>query len=43
MDSQRVFHCNVQRPELTEEECGLVRAMIEEIDTHGGGMPAWEN
>lgn len=33
----------IWRPELTGEECGLVRSMIEAIDASGGGMPAWQN
>jgi aspartyl/asparaginyl beta-hydroxylase (cupin superfamily) len=32
----------VWRPELTEEERGLVNAMFESIDAHMGEKPAWE-
>lgn len=32
----------IWRPELTEEERGLVKAMFEAIDAHGGEKPAWE-
>lgn len=30
------------RPELTEEERGLVSAMFDAIDAYGGQKPAWE-
>jgi hypothetical protein len=30
------------RPELTEEERGLVSAMFGAIDAYGGQKPAWE-
>ena len=33
----------VWRPELTVEERGLVSAMFDAIDAHGGNGPAWES
>jgi hypothetical protein len=30
------------RPELTDEERGLVCAMFEAIDAYGGEKPIWE-
>ena len=32
----------IWRPELTEEERGLVRAMFEAMDAHSGEKPVWE-
>jgi aspartyl/asparaginyl beta-hydroxylase (cupin superfamily) len=32
----------VWRPELTDEERGLLCAMFEAIDAHSGRKPAWE-
>ena len=31
----------IWRPELTEEERGLVSSMFEAIDAHGGARSAW--
>jgi aspartate beta-hydroxylase len=31
----------IWRPELTDEERGLVSAMFEAIDAHSGEKPAW--
>jgi aspartyl/asparaginyl beta-hydroxylase (cupin superfamily) len=33
---------DIWRPELTEDERGLVRAMFEAIDAYSGQKPAWE-
>ncbi len=33
---------DIWRPELTEEERGLVNALFESIDSHTGQKPQWE-
>ena len=40
--SRVILLFEIWRPELTEEERGLVSAMFEAMDAHSGEKPAWE-